>query len=131
MKLILITLSTIFAAYSLAVYAFSGSNAKPATDEIKAGWKTWQEKNCQSCHQLYGLGGYMGPDLTNTASQKGSGYMRGFIQHGTGKMPNFHLNTQQVDEVIAFLEWVDASGNAKVPATQVHWTGTYIFPNHD
>jgi nitric oxide reductase subunit C len=92
-----------------------------------AGMQTWQEKNCQSCHQLYGLGGYMGPDLTNTASEKGKGpdYMRAFIKSGTSRMPNFHLSDTEVLNVIAFLKWVDRSGRSKVEAADVHWTGSY------
>lgn len=127
-RAILLILSIVFVAYSLAVYTFTatGKSKKP-TPEITAGWKIWQEKNCQSCHQLYGLGGYMGPDLTNTASQKGREYMRGFIQYGTGKMPNFHLSNTEVNNVIVFLSWVDASGNSKVPDSFVQWTGSYTI----
>lgn len=92
---------------------------------------TWQDKNCQSCHQLYGLGGYMGPDLTNTFSANGKGaqYMQSFIKHGTGKMPNFNLTDAEVSNIIAFLAWVDRSGRSKVPASAVHWSGTYHIPN--
>ena len=32
----------------------------------------FQKYNCISCHQLYGLGGYLGPDLTNVISEKGA-----------------------------------------------------------
>lgn len=88
---------------------------------------TWQEKNCQSCHQLYGLGGYMGPDLTNIASEKGKGpgYMQSFIKYGTGKMPNLNLSDTEVANIIAYLSWVDKSGRSKVPPEAVHWTGSY------
>lgn len=89
----------------------------------------WQSKNCQSCHQLYGLGGYMGPDLTNTAgdSSKSEKYMFTLIKYGTGKMPDFQLSDKEVNNVIAFLSWVDKSGKSKVSKESVHWTGTYII----
>ena len=96
---------------------------------IKNGWMLWQEKNCQSCHQMYGLGGYMGPDLTNVSSEKGAEYMKGFIKNGTAKMPNFKLEDQQVADLISFLAWVDKSGKSAVKAEDVHWTGTYIIQN--
>lgn len=69
----------------------------------------------------------MGPDLTNTASEKGKGadYMKGFIKYGTGRMPNFNLSDTEVTNIIAFLKWVDESGQSKVPQSAVHWTGTY------
>lgn len=51
--------------------------------------------------------------------------MRNFILYGTGKMPNFHLSDEETNNVIAFLTWVDQSGNNIVPDTAVQWTGTY------
>lgn len=69
----------------------------------------------------------MGPDLTNIASRKGSDYIRTFVQYGTGRMPNFHLTEGEVNNVVAFLSWVDASGQAQVPDSMVHWTGTYTI----
>lgn len=53
--------------------------------------------------------------------------MRGFIQYGTGRMPNFHLEEEETASLIAFLSWVDQSGSARVPDAAVHWTGTYII----
>ena len=130
MRIYLLILSACFAVYTLVVYQYSDPlPAQQPSAEILAGWNVWQEKNCQSCHQLYGLGGYLGPDLTNTASQKGSPYMRTFIQNGTGRMPDFHLSETEINNVIAFLSWVDRSGSSKVKNTSVHWTGTYTFPS--
>lgn len=90
-----------------------------------AGWKTWQDKNCQSCHQLFGLGGYLGTDLTNSVTEKGKPYLKVFVQYGTARMPNFKLKEQEADEVIEFLAWVDSSGKSRVPAEAVEWTGNY------
>lgn len=89
----------------------------------------WQDKNCQSCHQLYGLGGYMGPDLTNIArdSSKGRAYMHTFIKYGTGRMPAYNMTDTEVNKIIDFLTWVDKSGVSQVPAEAVHWSGTYII----
>lgn len=124
-----VVLLMVFAAFSWAVYAYcdSGNMEGQPSPQALAGWNTWQQKNCQSCHQLYGLGGYMGPDLTNTFSQPGKGadYMRTFIKHGTGRMPDFRLNDREADELISFLSWVDRSGKSIVSPEQVHWSGTY------
>ncbi len=95
------------------------------TVAIRQGQQVWQNKNCQACHQLYGLGGYLGPDLTNIISQKSQGYARAFIQSGTDRMPAFHLTDAETSSLIAFLTYVDASGQNRVPASAVHWTGTY------
>jgi nitric oxide reductase subunit C len=86
-----------------------------------AGWKVWQQNNCQSCHQIYGLGGYMGPDLTNVVSDSGESkqYLQTFIKYGTGKMPDFHLSDSEVNNLVAFLHWIDKSGRSKVPKERV------------
>ena len=104
----------IFIAYTIMVY--SNCDRRNTNDSIPgrqalAGWKTWQAKNCQSCHQIYGLGGYLGPDLTNIASDstKNEVYIRTFIKYGTGRMPNFYLDDSEVSNLIAFLNWIDKS----------------------
>jgi nitric oxide reductase subunit C len=125
MRIVLLLLCTVCAAYTVFVYTRgdAGGDKKP-TSAARAGMDVWQQKNCQSCHQIYGLGGYMGPDLTNAAA-KGDSYLRAFISNGTERMPNFHLSAAEVDELCAFLHWVDATGKSKVPAAAVHWTGSY------
>lgn len=126
-KKIWILLFLAFTCYSVVVYTQCDSkNTVALNAHISDGWGLWQDKNCQSCHQLYGLGGYMGPDLTNTASQKGTDYMRAIIKHGTGRMPDFQLSDSEVNELVTFLGWVDKSGQSVVKAEDVHWTGTYI-----
>lgn len=126
------TLTVLFFMYSAYVYIYSCSErqlAKP-TDAELVGWQVWQNKNCHTCHQLYGLGGYMGPDLTNLASDVNKGtdeYMKIFMKYGTANMPNLHLTEQEMNNLISFLRWVDKSGKNRVAKESVHWTGTYIF----
>jgi len=43
------------------------------SEKALQGQQLWQQNNCFSCHQIYGLGGYLGPDLTNVYSQRGKG----------------------------------------------------------
>ncbi len=74
------------------------------------GKQLWQQHNCSSCHQLYGLGGYLGPDLTNVVSDKGIPYAKAIIRGGTGTMPNFKLSEQEVTALLAFLEHADKTG---------------------
>ncbi len=124
-------LFVLFLFYSALVYVYSNPAGQKTkiSKEVYAGMDVWQRKNCHTCHQLYGLGGYMGPDLTNIASDKtkGPAYMKVFIQNGTNKMPNFHLSEKEVNQVIAFLKWVDKSGKTRVNPAAVHWTGTYLI----
>ena len=62
-----------FIAFSWMIYAHcDDKNTEGApNNRVLAGWKTWQDKNCQSCHQLYGLGGYMGLILLMFIQSKG------------------------------------------------------------
>jgi nitric oxide reductase subunit C len=117
----------LFLAYTGAVYYYCDpvGDRNKATTEALAGLETWQKYNCQSCHQVYGLGGYLGPDLTNAASAKNPDYLRTFIRYGSGRMPNLHLHDKEVEDIIAFLNWVDKSGRSKVPDSAVEWTGNY------
>jgi len=122
-----------FIVYTWFVYAQCDTSCKaphPSGKEL-AGWQLWQSRNCQVCHQLYGLGGFMGPDLTNTASERGKGarYMSGIIKYGTGRMPNFHLSDSEVNNLVSFLTWVDKSGKNRVPPEFVTWTGNYNISN--
>ena len=64
---VFIFLSALFLAYSYSIYIQPlsekeaiGFNKQKAAD----GRLIWQKYNCQSCHQLFGLGGYLGPDLS-------------------------------------------------------------------
>jgi nitric oxide reductase subunit C len=129
-----IVLFIAFIIYTAFVYSYCDNkdnhNSTPGKEAL-AGWQTWQQKNCQSCHQVYGLGGYMGPDLTNVASEPGKNatYLAVFMKYGTGKMPNFHLNDTEVNNLIAFLNWVDKSGRSRVPKDRVTWSGNYKLEN--
>ncbi|WP_461491435.1 c-type cytochrome [Pontibacter sp. HJ8] len=76
------------------------------------GKQLWQQHNCSSCHQLYGLGDYLGPDLTNVVSDKGIPYAKAIMQGGTGTMPDFKLSDQEITALLAFLEHADHTGKA-------------------
>jgi len=114
------------------VYSYCDNRDRNETipsSQALAGWHTWQAKNCQSCHQIYGLGGYLGPDLTNITadSNKNELYLQTFIKYGSGTMPNFFLNDTEVKNIIAFLYWINKSGKSKVSKENVTWAGNYNF----
>ena len=76
---------------------------------VTKGKSLYQKHNCQSCHQLYGLGGYLGPDLTTAYSDKkrGDKYIRALLQSGGNRMPNFNFSKENIDQLIAYLKYVD------------------------
>lgn len=126
-KRIFVLLVLTYCCYSMLIYAYSAKSEEKPNSIALAGFAIWQSKNCQACHQLYGLGGYLGPDLTNIISDstKGALYAASFIRTGTDKMPNFNFTDPEVDKLIAFLSWVDKSGKTIVPQTNVTWVGNY------
>jgi nitric oxide reductase subunit C len=113
--LIFVILCTSFIIYSFSIYLIPLSidnsvnfDKKKATD----GKIVWQKYNCQNCHQLYGLGGYLGPDLTNIYSNKGEIVIRTFIKSGIKQMPSFNLKEEDFSNLIEFLKSVDESGKS-------------------
>jgi len=80
--------------------------------ESLLGQELWQSNNCWSCHQIYGLGGYLGPDLTNTYSHpnKGEAYIKAFLNSGVKSMPKFNFSEQEKDAIVAYLKHIDNTG---------------------
>lgn len=110
-------LNLAFLAFSISIYLRPAIEAPACgTDTALAaqGRLVWQKYNCQSCHQLYGLGGYLGPDLTNVYSTPGKGepIIRAFLKAGVRPMPVFDLSEEETAQLIAFLRAADAGGSA-------------------
>lgn len=103
-----------FSAYTLFVYTQPMDVSHQTSTDPVLGKMIWQEKNCTACHQFYGLGGFLGPDLTNVYSAPGKGpeYIKAFVRSGTTVMPAFDLSESELDKLVSFLEHVDASGEA-------------------
>lgn len=95
------------------------------TVKAREGRLVWQKYNCQSCHQLYGLGGYLGPDLTNVYSAKGKGetFIKAFIRSGTKQMPSFDLSPDEEAQLLEFLRSTDESGIADPRNFRIHFSG--------
>jgi nitric oxide reductase subunit C len=81
--------------------------SEPSTVRGKA---LWQRENCVVCHSIYGLGGHIGPDLTNVYSKKGSQYFRALITHGNGKMPSFYFSEPELQDLEAYFQYIDSLG---------------------
>lgn len=131
-RAIFVTLCAAFIPYSAYVYTRGTevSHLDPMSNPARQGQMLYQKHNCVACHQLYGLGGYMGPDLTNVVSNKGTAYARAFLMSGTQRMPNFHLNESELDAMVAYLEFVDATGRYPANSYEINWYGTAV-QNHE
>lgn len=123
------SLMILFVIHSLLVFTIGTNDDKAAalmTEGAQKGKLLFQKFNCTACHQLYGLGGYMGPDLTNVMSVQGmrEQYVRVFLQNGTQRMPNFHLSEQETSDLIAYLKYVDKTGISPVKKFSLNPDGT-------
>ncbi len=125
--LILSVLIASFSVYNYSIYtAKSDFGTIHLSKNAQFGEKLWLKNNCNSCHQLYGLGGYLGPDLTNVYSAKGKGeiYMKAMMNSGIKVMPKFNLSENEKNNLVQFLKEVDQTGfypNTQAKIESIGW----------
>ncbi len=123
-SLIFTSLITGFLLYSFYLYATLPSNSKLHSVAADQGKLLWQQYNCTACHQVYGLGGYLGPDLTNTYSKKGPDYIKSFLRNGTAIMPDFRLSENEITSLLSYMQNIDATGKADPKSFTINKDGT-------
>ena len=84
----------------------------------KEGLALWRKNNCQSCHQIYGFGGFVGPDLTNIVARRPHEDWSDVLTMGRKQMPAFEFEEEQRIAIVAFLTEINETGNS-IP----HFTG--------
>ena len=122
--IILATLVTAFSIYSAHLYTSLPVKSYPVNKDASAGKQVWQQYNCTACHQVYGLGGYLGPDLTNVYSFRGPDYIKMLMKSGTDIMPNLHLSEDEINNLLAYLKNIDSSGSADARTFKLKKDGT-------
>ena len=111
---LLAVLFLLYLAYSLLVYSKgTETEAAPASPLAAAGKDLFQKHNCGSCHQVYGLGGYLGTDLTTAYSdpKRGPAYMKALLQAGGGRMPDFRLKEEEINALMAYFQYIDTTAS--------------------
>lgn len=103
-----------FLVYTGFVYT-TGTSCSTAVMYAEAieGKLVFQKYNCTACHQLYGLGGYLGPDLTTTLSNPGKNeqYIKAILKTGTQRMPDHHLSDREINALYAFLQYTNKTAS--------------------
>ena len=79
----------------------------PLSQDALRGRQLYHRYACQVCHQLYGQGGFLGPDLTNVWDRVDSARLRSLLTLGSGQMPPLRLQDGEVADVAAFLREID------------------------
>ena len=93
------------------------------TPQVIAGKKVWETRDCIGCHTLMGEGAYFAPELANVVERLGSKEaVKAFIASrpkegipGRRSMPQFNLTQKELDDVAAFLEFVNTINDANWP----------------
>jgi len=89
---------------------FDNSTNKVSHDVI-LGRKIWLKNGCVSCHSIYGLGGFLGPDLTEVSGRRDGEYIRQMILNGGDKMPAFHFHEGEINSLLSFFQYMFSSNN--------------------
>ena len=122
--LVLLILLFFFLCYSFYLYTNLPVKRIKQDRDAAAGKLSWQKYNCNACHQVYGLGGYLGPDLTNVYSVRGPAYIEAFLKNGTGFMPDFHLKQGEIKNLLGFFRQLNASGKSDPKTFMLSYEGT-------
>lgn len=104
-KLLLAALVLSFGVQTGLVY--SDARSEPLSEAAREGRALWQAYACQTCHQFYGQGGFLGPDLTNAASRVDSTRLVSLLTVGSGQMPPLGFTDAEAAAMAAFLREMD------------------------
>lgn len=126
--LIFFILVVSFLGYSFQIYSHRYVKEPEVPAPVVLGKRLWQKYNCGSCHQFYGLGGHLGPDLTNVSGRRSNAYIEVFLKNGTPVMPDFKLSEEEITAFLAFFEEIDKTGNSDPRTFQLHLHGTITQP---
>lgn len=97
----------------------SSTDAPTLTEGVARGKHVWERNACINCHSLLGEGAYFAPELGNVwvrynGREDAEGARAALIAWmqsqpsgvpGRRQMPNFHLNDQELNDLVDFLEW--------------------------
>lgn len=111
------------------------TNAENITPQVSHGMDVWHKYNCINCHTLFGEGAYYAPDLTKITQLRGAPYLKAFLkaperfydeQRHRRLMPNPNLSDEEIDDLIAFFDWVANVDNQGWPPRPILVTGSSI-----
>lgn len=119
-----------FLGYSATLYYSDTPQAETPNPLAQKGRLLWQDKNCTSCHQFYGLGGHLGPDLTNVHARRSPEYIAAFLKSGTAVMPNYNLSDAEIASFLAFFKYTNTTGIADPTSFSKNLDGTLSQPKN-
>ena len=108
--LLAILLATLFFQAGLLYFDQTGYKTRALSFKGQEGQKIWLENNCQSCHQIYGFGGFLGPDLTNAMAYLTDQRLHDVLTNGSQQMPSYQMQTKEIDSLKAFFSELNKTG---------------------
>ncbi len=87
-------------------------NSDALTESVVRGKHLWDSNNCMGCHTILGEGAYYAPELTRVVERRGKEWLAIFLRDpeamfpGQRRMVQYDFSDQQIEDVIAFLEWI-------------------------
>ena len=86
--------------------------------QAQLGREVWNKNNCQTCHQLYGQGGHLGPDLTNLGAKIPALALDAILKSGPKQMPVYSLRQNDTLALHQYFIEIDQTGTS--PGQPVH-----------
>ncbi len=111
-RALLASLVACFVIQTCLVY-LDPSESPPLSETANEGRRIWHRYNCQSCHQFYGFGGFLGPDLTNASPRLTPQRLHRLLTEGSGLMPAYGLPANEIAAVGAFLSAMNETGQGQ------------------
>jgi nitric oxide reductase subunit C len=120
------TLASIAVFLAMTVHTHNNFDALTHADaldaRVVAGKRAFEKHNCNDCHTILGFGAYYAPDLTRAYARLGEDAVRRRLEapevvfkDSFRKMPQQHLATQEIEDLVAFLGWVSNIDNLDWP----------------
>jgi nitric oxide reductase subunit C len=91
------------------------------TPQVAMGKQVWEENNCIGCHTLLGEGAYFAPELGNVYKRRGPDFIKVWMKSqptgapGRRQMPQFNLDQEELDALVAFLKYASEIDAADWP----------------
>jgi nitric oxide reductase subunit C len=114
------------------------TNAEAISPEVIHGKDVWHKYNCINCHTLFGEGAYYAPDLTKITQHRGEAYLKAYMRDPSNfydekrhrrLMPRQDLSDTEIDDLLAFLDWVANVDNQGWPPRPILVTGATLQPS--
>jgi len=96
-------------------------NRANLSESALRGKHIWGTRNCIGCHTMMGEGAYFAPELVNVYTRRGPDFIKTWMKiqpsgaPGRRQMPQFHLDEQQLDDLVSFLKYASEINTSKWP----------------